>query len=87
MKRIGGLIVVAMALSTVAVAQSDDAAYCRELGNLALRYTGTAGGDGRLSPSLDTIEAIAECSKGNYAKGIPVLEKTLRDNRFTLPKR
>lgn len=28
-----------------------------------------------------------ECAKGNYAAGIPVLEKKLRDARFTLPKR
>ena len=72
---------------TGAAAQADDAAYCAELGRLALRYTGTAGGDGRLTPDLATTEAIAECNKGNFAKGIPVLEKTLRANRFTLPKR
>jgi hypothetical protein len=28
-----------------------------------------------------------QCDRGNTAAGIPVLEKKLRDARFTLPKR
>lgn len=87
MKRIFVLALAGVGLSSQASAQADDAAYCAELGRLASRYTGSAGGDGRLSPELDTIEAIAECNKGNYAKGIPVLEKKLRANGFSLPKR
>jgi hypothetical protein len=31
--------------------------------------------------------AIDQCERGNTAEGIPVLEKKLRDARFTLPKR
>jgi hypothetical protein len=38
-------------------------------------------------PDLNTTMAITDCQKGNTAAGIPVLEKKLRDARFTLPKR
>jgi hypothetical protein len=34
-----------------------------------------------------TMGAIADCNKGNTATGIKALEKKLRDNGFTLPKR
>lgn len=70
-----------------AMAQSDDADYCAKLGQLALRYTGSAGGEGRLSPDLSTLGAISDCNKGNTAAGIAVLEKNLRSQGFTLPKR
>ncbi len=87
MKRYLLLVAATMAFPALAAAQADDAAYCAELGRLALRYTGSGGGDGRLTPSLDTVEAIDDCRKGNYARGIPPLEKVLRANGFTLPKR
>ncbi len=70
-----------------ALAQSDDAAYCAELGALAAKYTGSAGGNGNTRPDFATSEAISDCRKGNTAAGIPVLEKKLRSNGFTLPKR
>jgi hypothetical protein len=54
---------------------------------LALRYTGSAGGNGGLRPDFSTTGAIDDCRKGNTAAGIAVLEKTLRNNGFTLPKR
>lgn len=81
------LVLLLGCIALPAVAQADDAAYCAQLGNLALRYTGSAGGDGRLAQDLTTLGAIADCNKGNTAAGIPVLEKKLRDNGFTLPKR
>ena len=87
MVRTLALILVCTLPALAAVAQSDDAAYCTQLGNLALRYTGSAGGEGRLSPDLSTVGAIADCNKGNTAAGIPVLEKKLRSQGFTLPKR
>lgn len=74
-------------LAIPAMAQSDDAAYCAKLGQLALRYTGSAGGEGRLAPDLSTLGAINDCNKGNTATGIAVLEKKLRSHGFTLPKR
>lgn len=74
-------------LATPALAQGDDAAYCAQLGSLARRYTGGSGADGGLAPDLSTLGAIADCSKGNTAAGIAVLEKKLRSHGFTLPKR
>jgi len=81
------LLLAGAALASPAVAQSDDAAYCAQLGALALRYTGSAGGQGGLRPDFTTVGAIDDCKKGNTAAGIPVLERTLRSNGFTLPKR
>ncbi|HTB41537.1 MAG TPA: hypothetical protein VK777_30905 [Reyranella sp.] len=74
-------------LSTSVAAQGDDAAYCSQLAALALRYTGSAGGEGRLAPDLSTLGAIDDCNKGKFAAGIAVLERKLRNNGFTLPKR
>ena len=70
-----------------ALAQSNDAAYCAELAALARRYIIESSGEGRGSPGLDTQIAINDCTKGNTAAGIPVLERKLRANGFTLPKR
>lgn len=70
-----------------AMAQGDGAVYCAKLGDLARRYTGSAGADGRLSPGLATLMAIEDCNKGNTAAGIAVLEKKLRSQGFTLPAR
>jgi len=74
-------------LPQLASAQSSDAAYCDQLAALAYRYVGSQGGDGRNSPDLNTLGAITDCRKGNYAKGIPYLEKRLRDSHITLPTR
>ena len=87
MNRMALLLLAGAVLSSPAVAQRDDAAYCAQLGALALRYTGSAGGQGGLRPDFTTVGAIDDCRKGNTAAGIPVLEKTLRNNGFTLPKR
>ena len=87
MTRFARLLVGCIVVSSPVAAQVDDAAYCAELGRLALRYTGGAGGEGRLSPDLQTLGAITDCNKGNFAAGIPVLERKLRSNGFTLPKR
>jgi len=84
---IAGLLVAGAGLSNTATAQSDDAAYCAQLANLAFRYTGSAGGEGRLTPDFTTLGAVEDCKKGNFASGIAVLERKLRSNGFTLPKR
>jgi hypothetical protein len=86
MNRMPLLLLAGAALASPALAQGDDAAYCAQLGALALRYTGSAGGQGGLRPDFTTLGAIDDCKKGNTAAGIPVLEKTLRSNGFTLPK-
>src|SRR5262249_58115082 len=64
-----------------------DAAYCAELGRLALRYTGHAGGNGGLAPDYTTLDAIDDCYKGNTTRGISILEEKLPCSRVTLPKR
>jgi hypothetical protein len=74
-------------VSTAADAHVTDAAYCAELGRLALRYTGHTGGNGGLAPDYTTLDAIADCNKGNTAAGIQILEKKLHCAGFTLPKR
>ena len=81
------LLLILALTAQPAAAQEDDAAYCAKLGQLALRYTGSAGGEGRLAPDVSTLGAIDDCRKGNTAAGIPVLERKLRNNGFTLPKR
>jgi hypothetical protein len=73
--------------AAAAMAQTSDAAYCAQLADLARRYTGSAGGDGRLATDFTTLGAIDDCNKGNTAAGIAALEKKLRSNGFTLPKR
>ena len=42
------MALVAVLPTALAMAQSGDAAYCAKLADLARRYTGSAGGDGRL---------------------------------------
>jgi len=70
-----------------ASAQSDDGAYCAALSTLANRYLVSGTGNGNGQPDLETREATIACGAGQYARAIPVLERKLRDGRFTLPKR
>ncbi|MSP76080.1 MAG: hypothetical protein EXR12_08085 [Rhodospirillaceae bacterium] len=65
--------------------KSEDRDYCGQLAGLYLRYEGSIGA--RIIPNVNVTAAINECAKGNYAAGIPVLERILRDSDFTLPKR
>jgi hypothetical protein len=65
---------------------SNDMAYCAELSALYRRYLGNSA-EGKTFPDVSAANAIADCERGNTAAGIPVLEKKLRDARFTLPKR
>jgi len=73
--------------SGVALAQSDDATYCANLGRLASKFVGGSGGDGNKGPDLNTLGAITDCRNGKYAKGIAYLEKRLLDAHITLPPR
>lgn len=79
-------LVLGLILSTEAPAWADDMTYCADLSALYRRYLGNTG-EGRTFPDVAAGVAMAECQKGNTAAGIPVLEKKLRDGRFTLPKR
>lgn len=74
-----------LALTAEARSQGDDRAYCAQLSDLYRRYLGNIGE--RAFPDVTASVAMDECARGNTAAGIPVLEKKLRDGRFTLPKR
>ena len=80
-------VMALLLLPLATFAQGDDRAYCAQLGELARRYTGSAGGNGGLRTDFATVEAIDNCNKGNTAAGIKALEQKLRSNGFTLPKR
>ena len=86
--RLIALLLVGWLLPVVAQAQAsaNDMTYCAELSNLYRRYLGNSG-EGRQFPDVSASVAMDDCQKGNTAAGIPVLEKKLRDARFTLPKR
>jgi hypothetical protein len=75
------------ALPATASAQTDDKAYCVKIGNLASRYIGSSGAEGRLAPDLNILGAIEDCNRGRTDKSIPYLEKRLRDNHITVPPR
>ena len=80
------LLLAGVLLPFPGLAQSDDAAYCAQLSALYRRYLGNTG-EGKTFPDVAAATAISDCERGNTAAGIPVLEKKLRDARFTLPKR
>ena len=88
---LGGAALLALLMAPVlvlpAAAADDDAAYCQKLGQLALRYTGSAGAEGRMAADHVTLGAIEDCRRGNFAKGIAALERKLRSNGFSLPPR
>jgi hypothetical protein len=80
-------LVVALALVLLPLpALADDAAYCAKLSELAFKYLGKYS-RGESVPDLDTVTAADQCGRGNYASGIPTLERKLRANGLTLPPR
>jgi len=79
-------LVLGLLLTSLAPAWADDMKYCADLTALYRRYLGNSA-EGKMFPDVTVANAITECEKGNTAAGIPVLEKKLRDGRFTLPKR
>ena len=87
MRSLPALAALLVLCSAPASAQMSDAEYCAQLSGLARKFVSGSGGDGSSGPDLSTVGAITDCQKGNYAKGIPYLEKRLRDSRVTLPKR
>jgi hypothetical protein len=70
---------------------SQAGAYCSRLAQAYTEYVGTVGGylggatNGGEAADLDARVAIANCQDGNYAAGIPVLQRKLRDARVTVP--
>ena len=84
MKRV--CLVLSMLALAPAPALADDASYCAVLTELAFRYLGKYSRGANI-PDLDVAVAADQCRRGNYADGIPTLERKLRANGFTLPQR
>ena len=87
MPRFALLIVLPVFLASEAMAQSDDAAYCRKLADYATRYAGDISFNGGARPSFDIMDGVDKCDKGNTAAGIAVLEKKIRSRGLTPPPR
>jgi len=87
MTRLTFLVLLSALLAGEAMAQSDDAAYCKKLGDYATRYLGDPGGNGGTRPDFDIMEGISKCNKGDTAAGIAILEKKIRSKGFTPPAR
>jgi hypothetical protein len=68
------------------LAQGSDAAYCAKLGELVTKYIGKQI-NGQNRPDSESLVAMDRCDHGDWAAGIPVLEKKLRSGGFTLPPR
>ena len=67
-----------------------DVPYCNRLADLYDRYLGRSqyGTDRGVGPgSLENEVAAAQCRQGIAGPSIPVLERVLRNNGFTLPAR
>lgn len=67
-----------------------DVEYCAQLIEIYSRYlSGDELGARRnaASPDLDGRVAVSRCQQGDTASGIPVLERKLLANGFSLPKR
>ena len=67
-------------------ALADDKTYCASLSEMASKYLNTRA-RGMYTPDVEAVAAANQCAKGDTAGGIPVLERKLRDNGFTLPAR
>lgn len=85
-------LLLAVLLPVTAFAQSPagELAYCNRLADLYERYMGR----NEFSPnrsygrsSLDGDVASLQCRDGRPAQAIPVLERVLRGNGYTLPPR
>jgi hypothetical protein len=94
--RLGAKLIVVAGLSllpTISSAQtttSGDLAYCRALSTIYVRYIGhdwQYGDKQLLQANNDAQVALAQCEQGNAAPAIPVLERELIKNRFSLPAR
>lgn len=82
---LAALLVVSLPFA--ALAQGDDAAYCRALTLKFQRYVIKTGSHSPNTGSLDGNVAVEQCRAGNTAAGIPVLERKLRNAGVELPAR
>jgi len=93
--RLGTMLIAVAGVSllpAVASAQTPaaDIAYCRALSDIYVRYIGhdfQYGNYARRRANNDAQVAVAKCQQGETAFAIPVLERELTANRFSLPAR
>ena len=78
-------IALALILSPLPAMAADDAAYCAQLSELALKYLSYNSRRG--VPDVDIATAVDQCERGNTTSGISTLERKLRNGGFTLPRR
>lgn len=80
MNTVNSCLIVGLALALpLASAYADDANYCAALGASYRHYVGAFRAD------ANAAAAMSQCSAGNTAAGISVLEKVLTDNKIKLP--
>jgi len=87
MTRLSYLLLLSVLVAGQAMAQSDDAAYCKKLADYATRYAGDNSFNGGARPDFDIMDGVDKCTKGNTAAGIAVLEQKIRSRGFTPPSR
>jgi hypothetical protein len=75
-----------VSLPIAAIAQSSDADYCRALVAKYEQYLDMDSKRGQQPVSLDLRSGVEKCKAGDPA-GIPVIEKALKDAKFSLPPR
>ena len=83
-------VVLAVAVPAVASAQGkmSDADYCKALGDKYKTYVSNMqSGRSPMPEPADVQVAVENCSKGNTAAGIPVLEQRLKNAKVDLPPR
>ncbi len=82
------LIGLALTLATPALAQGNDAAYCKALaGKYQALVAGVGSGrHGEHDQNADAKIAVDKCNAGDTS-GIPVLERELTNAKVPLPKR
>jgi hypothetical protein len=87
------LVALGISMPVAALAQPGsqaDQAYCDALSNTYLRYVGHSEDSHRGEMdggSLDAQVAVTQCHGGNTADAISVLERELKNQGFSLPKR
>jgi hypothetical protein len=78
---------VILSVPAVAIAQRDDAAYCKALSDKYQYFLTKPAGHSPRPGSIDGNVAVYRCQMGDTATSIPVLEQKLRDAKIELPAR
>jgi hypothetical protein len=82
----GLLAVIAVSLPMVALAQSNDAGYCRALVAKYEAFLDQSQKRGEAPQDVAAKVAVEKCKAGD-ASGIPDIEKALKDAKLDLPPR